>query len=235
MPAPVIPVAEPHQPTRAAGAEVHRNWPGTPLDEPESPDRVPVNETADADARSLSTDAANDCGPPLRSGTSERSVPFAGGPYDCPSRSGPDARDGGACHERGSGEYRTRARAERFAGSAPMASGASVLRWQRDSETLAALLAPAREDGSAPPGGHPGAKSMLGDAALVPRAIRWLHPSFLPSEPGKLVGREQWGQVEGVRRGRQETPKNFPRFSTFSTFSTFFLIPGGVLRPLQFP
>jgi hypothetical protein len=183
MPAPVIPVAEPHQPTRAAGAEVHRNWPGTPLDEPESPDRVPVNETADADARSLSTDAANDCGPPLRSGTSERSV-------------------GGACHERGSGEYRTRARAERFAGSAPMASGASVLRWQRDSETLAALLAPAREDGSAPPGGHPGAKSMLGDAALVPRAIRWLHPSFLPSEPGKLVGREQRGQVE--ERGRTQ-------------------------------
>jgi hypothetical protein len=171
----LILAAEPHQPTRGAGAEGHRNWPGTPLDELGSPDRVPASETADADARSLSADAADDCGPPPRSGTSERSVPFAGGPFGCPSRSGPDARDGGACHERGSGECRTRAQAERLAGSAPMASGASVLRRQRDSETLAALLTPTREDGSPPPGGHPGAKSMLGDAAFVPRPIRWLH------------------------------------------------------------
>ncbi len=43
---------------------------------------------------------------------------------------------------------------------------------------------------------------------------------FLQSEPRKLVGGAQWGQVE--RGGGAERRWNFfPRFSTFSTFSTF--------------
>ena len=39
---------------------------------------------------------------------------------------------------------------------------------------------------------------MLVNPALVARAIGRLHPKDLPSEPGKLVGREGRGQAEGT-------------------------------------
>jgi len=162
-------------PRQGAPIGVQRNRPGRPHAGHGWSHPIPAGWTADPAARFPAAGGADDCGLPPMTGTSERSVPLAVDPLNCPSRLCPGARIGGAFRGRDSCESPTRARADEPAGSAPPASAASVLRRQWDSEALAPLLPAPWEDGSAPPGSHPGAKSVLVDAALVPRPIRWLH------------------------------------------------------------
>jgi hypothetical protein len=156
---------------------------------------MPADGAAAPAAKSPAGADANGYGPPRRTETSERSVPSVGGPLCCLSRSCPRAQSDGADLPAGSGECRTRARADGPAGGAPLASGAPVLRWQRDRDPLAPLLAPAGQHRSSPARGHTGSEPMLVDAALVPWPIRRLHPDTLrQSEPGKLV--RETGQVK---------------------------------------
>jgi hypothetical protein len=176
--------------TRAAASVARRSWRDTPRRGRESRDPRPAAAAGCPDARSRAAADANDCGPLRTTDTSGRSVPSAGGPLSCPSRSCPRARNDGAGPGLGSDEGRTLARAGEPAASAPMASGAPVLRRERHSQPLPALLPPPRQYRAPPATGHPGAKSMLVDPALVPGPIRRLHSRTPPSEPRKLVGKE---------------------------------------------
>src|SRR5213593_3598126 len=70
---------------------------------------------------------------------------------------------------------------------------APVFGWRTNGETLATLLAPARQCGAAPHRFHPRAESMLIDAPPIARPIRRTH-KFPRVRPGKLPGSRRTGQ-----------------------------------------
>jgi len=70
---------------------------------------------------------------------------------------------------------------------------APVFGWRTNGETLATLLAPARQCRAAPDRFHPRAESMLIDAPPIARPVRRTH-KFPRVRPGKLPGSRRAGQ-----------------------------------------
>src|SRR6266705_3910479 len=70
---------------------------------------------------------------------------------------------------------------------------APVFGWSTNGETLATLLAPARQCRAAPDRFHPRAESMLIDAPPIARPVRRTH-KFPRVRPGKLPGSRRAGQ-----------------------------------------
>jgi hypothetical protein len=117
------------------------------------------------------TGAEHDCGPPQMTGTGERSVPSAGGPYHSRPRLFLSAPCGAACPAPDTAGYQSSEQAWWPAPDALSPSGTSVLRRQRDSQPFPALLAAPRQDLTAPPRGHPGPESMLVDPPAIARSV----------------------------------------------------------------
>ena len=136
--------------------------------------------TGSAAARFLGAGAANNCGPPLSTGTGVRSSPVS----DDPLRALPMSRRGGRYGAAGPSPALDEPRPPGPAdGSVATArtSVSSVLRRQLHGQELPPLLPPARQHFTAPTGCHSGPETMTIDPLTIPRAIGRLH-AILPLE-----------------------------------------------------